>query len=221
MNAMRILRSILTPAVRLELTARLERDAIAGILDDTFASYDEQRPSLPREASTGGRIVVHLAALTIGLYRALVARDIAEEEARKLTAGVTWRLYEKMAALPTALSRIRARTSYDAVKRATDAFRRFPFSAPSYVMEDVAGGDDVVAFDVRRCPVAEYFRAQGLGELCVESWCNLDFSLATKWGARLERSHTIAGGARDCDFRWRVEPVRKSPDGDHSAFDSE
>jgi ubiquinone biosynthesis protein len=148
--------------------------------------------------------MVHLAALTIGLYRALLGRGIAEAEARSLTAGVTSRVYEKMAALPTALSRVGARSPHDRVKRATDLFRRFPFSAPSYDMVDVEGGSDVVAFDVRRCPVAEHFRAQGLGELCVESWCNLDFPLAEKWGARLERSQTIAGGSTHCDFRWRV-----------------
>jgi ubiquinone biosynthesis protein len=109
-----------------------------------------------------------------------------------------------MATAPTALSRVGARSPFHRVKRATDLFRRFPFSAPSYEMIDVEAADNVVAFDVRRCPVAEHFRAQGLGALCVESWCNLDFPLAEKWGARLERSQTIAEGATHCDFRWRV-----------------
>jgi ubiquinone biosynthesis protein len=61
-----------------------------------------------------------------------------------------------------------------------------------------------VAFDVRRCPVAEHFRAEGLSQLCVESWCNLDYAVAEKWGARLERTTTLAEGAERCDFRWCV-----------------
>jgi ubiquinone biosynthesis protein len=78
---------------------------------------------------------------------------------------------------------------------------------------DVPGGEDVVAFDVRRCPVAEYFRAQGLSQVCVDAWCNLDLPLARKWGARLERTGTLAQGAERCDFRWHLEskPDTRSP----------
>ncbi len=204
MNTMRALRPVLATAAQGSLSARFNRGAIRAILDDTFADYEARRSELPREASAGGRLMVHLAALTIGLYRSLLGRGLARSEARSLTAGVTWRAYAKIAAVPTALSRVGARSTTDRVKRATDLFRYFPFSAPSYDMVDVASGADVVAFDVRRCPVAEYFLAEGLGELCVESWCNLDFPLAEMWGARLERRTTIAAGADRCEFRWRV-----------------
>jgi ubiquinone biosynthesis protein len=74
-------------------------------------------------------------------------------------------------------------------------------------MVDVPAESNVVAFDVRRCPVAEYLSAQGLSELCVEAWCNLDVPLASKWGARLERTGTLAQGAERCDFRWHLEVV--------------
>jgi ubiquinone biosynthesis protein len=150
--------------------------------------------------------MVHLAAMTIGLYRALLARDVDEERARELTARVTWRAYEKMASVPTVLSRIGSHSRRDRLVRATDLFRRFPFGAPAYEMIDVPADVDVVAFDVRRCPVAEHFIAQGLGALCVASWCDLDFPLAEIWGAELKRSTTIAGGGTSCDFRWRVRP---------------
>ncbi|MCA9688548.1 MAG: L-2-amino-thiazoline-4-carboxylic acid hydrolase [Nannocystaceae bacterium] len=217
MNPMRFLKPALTPSARRGLATRFNRSEIADILDDTFAAYDEQRPQLIREPSAGGRLMVHLAALTVGLYRAITARGVCEDEARALTAAVTWRIYEKMASIPSALARVSAHTAFDFLKRATDLFRRFPFSAPSYVMEDVASNDDVVAFDVRRCPVAEHFRSQGLGELCVASWCNLDVPLAQRWGAQLERSRTIAGGASHCDFRWRVIAAdQQSAAGDRS-----
>lgn len=176
-----------------------------------FADYETQRPGLPREASLGGRLMVHLAALTIGLYRALLTRGNAEDEARSLTARVTARAYEKMSSIPTTLSRLGARSARDRVQRATGLFRRFPFSPPAYQMVDVESAADVVAFDVRRCPVAELFRARGLAELCLEAWCNLDFALAESWGARLERRTTLAEGATHCDFRWRVKrPPRRS-----------
>ncbi len=204
MSAVRRLRPVFAPAVQRQLRSRFDGASIHAILEDALADYEAQLPDILQENTIGGRIMVHLAALTIGLYRALVARGTSAADARDLTAGVTSQVYGKLAIAPTLISRIGSGTSRDRLKRATDVFRRFPFSAPSYQMADRAGGDGVVAFDVRRCPVAEYFRSQDLGDLCVESWCHLDFALAERWGARLERTTTIAGGATHCDFRWRV-----------------
>jgi len=62
----------------------------------------------------------------------------------------------------------------------------------------------VAAFNCLKCPVAEYFRSHHLSELCVNTWCKLDYPLARQWGAELERTGTIAGGAPVCDFRWHA-----------------
>lgn len=150
--------------------------------------------------------MVHLAALTAGFYRALVARGVLEGEARRLTAGVTWLVYEKLAAVPWTLSVIAAQSQAARLERTMRLVRGFPFQAPSYQRVDLTAGSDVVAFDVLRCPVADYLRAQGLSQLCVDAWCNLDGPLASKWGARLERTGTLAQGAPRCDFRWHFGP---------------
>lgn len=207
----RLLRRALAPAVRRALGGRFSAAEITFILDEAFRNYEQQRPRLPRERGLGARAMVHFAALTAGFYRALVAQRTSEEDARRLTATVTWLVYEKMAAVPWGLARLTRRTPYGRLQRATRAFRRFPFGAPGYDMVDIPSDPDVVAFDVRRCPVAEYFRAEGLPQVCVDAWCNLDVPLATQWGARLERSGTLAQGAGRCDFRWRVEGERKKP----------
>ena len=206
MSTLRLLKPLLALPVRHELASGFDSATIESIVSATFVDYESQRPQIPSETAAGGRLMVHCAALTIGLYRALVAHGVARLQARSLTAAITWRVYKKLAAVPTGLTKLPGRSTRDRVKRATDLFRRFPFSAPSYVMVDVVDEPETVAFDVRRCPVAEYFLAQGLPELCVESWCNLDIPLAEKWGAHLERSQTIVGGADHCDFRWRVRP---------------
>jgi len=206
---MRLLEPLLAATARGALRERFSADEIARILDDAFADYSGQRARLPMERQAGGRLMVHFAALTAGVYRALRARDVSERDARRLTAEMTWRVYEKLAAVPWAIARATRASAFGRLERATRLFRAFPFGAPSYDMADVPAEAGVVAFDVRRCPVAEYFRAEGLSELCAEAWCNLDVPLATKWGARLERSTTLAQGADRCDFRWRVEPDRK------------
>ena len=53
----------------------------------------------------------------------------------------------------------------------------------------------------------EFFRSHGMQKLCRETWCELDFPLAEKWGGELERTTTLAEGASRCDFRWKTAPV--------------
>ena len=175
-----------------------------GIIDEAFRRYLAEASKLPAEQSIGGRMMVHCAGVTAALYRVLVDEGLGLVDAREQTARVTAAIYEQMAEIPWLVAKLSGRSPHARLKRATDAFRRFPFSAPAYLIQDVAADEQTVAFDVRRCPVAEYFRAQGLADLCVESWCNLDFPLAEKWGARLERTTTLARGGQRCDFRWRV-----------------
>jgi hypothetical protein len=204
----RLLRPLLAPAVRRALRGRFSSPDIHGVLDDAFNDYQRKRPRLAKEKAFGARLMVHLAALTAGFYRSLRARDVTDEDARRLTADMAWRVYEKMAAVPWLIARLTKASPYERLKRATQLFRHFPFRAPSYDMVDVEAAADVVAFDVRRCPVSEYFQAEGLPQVCVDAWCNLDVPLAKKWGARLERTGTLAQGARRCDFRWHVEKGR-------------
>jgi hypothetical protein len=45
---------------------------------------------------------------------------------------------------------------------------RFPFNAPGYLIEAVAA-DSGIAFDVVRCPIANYFSGQGAVDLCSAS----------------------------------------------------
>ena len=187
------------------LTEQFAEDRAREVLDTAFLRYESEAPSLAREQDLGGRLMVHCAALTASVYRVLIDEGLSEVDARALAAKVTGAVYCRMAEVPWLIARLSARSPLVRLRRATNAFRRFPFSSPSYRMEDVPGDERTVAFDVKRCPVAEYFRAQGLTELCVESFCNLDFALATKWGARLERPSTLASGAELCDFRWHLE----------------
>ncbi|MEP6895030.1 MAG: L-2-amino-thiazoline-4-carboxylic acid hydrolase, partial [Chloroflexota bacterium] len=99
---------------------------------------------------------------------------------------------------------------FQRLKVATDAFRSFPFGSPAYLWQDVDAGEGVVGFDCLRCPVAEYFESHNLSELCVQTFCKLDFPLAEQWGATLERTGTIASGAPHCDFRWRYRSQNES-----------
>ncbi|MEZ4449790.1 MAG: L-2-amino-thiazoline-4-carboxylic acid hydrolase [Nannocystaceae bacterium] len=63
-------------------------------------------------------------------------------------------------------------------------------------------GSAEFGFDVRRCPITEYARAQGAPEI-VPVICRLDDAMAAHLKhLRLERSGTLGGGAERCDFRY-------------------
>jgi len=195
-------------ALRAPAANTLERwyapETAARIVDEALRRFAEERGSLSVEAGIGGAVMVRLAALTACLYRVLLSSGLTPEEARSRTAEVAWAIYHRMGFVPGAVARFAGRTPEARLRAATDLFRHFPFGPPSYDMRDVDAGAGVVAFDVRRCPVAEYFEEQGLTELCAAAFCDLDHRLAQDWSAALTREHTLARGDDRCDFRWRA-----------------
>jgi ubiquinone biosynthesis protein len=201
-----LLKLLVTPAARRALRGSLRPAEVAPALRATWRIYDQIVPSIPKESTWGGRLMVRLAACAISLYRALLRMNVPGEEAARLVSTAAWLVYEKMALAPRVLAALVARDPLRRLRIATDLFRWFPFGPPSYRMADVPAEAGVVAFDVLRCPVAEFFRQEGHPELCVRTFCDLDFPLARSWGASLERTGTLAGGAGRCDFRWRTPP---------------
>lgn len=196
------LRPFLCAAAEHELGARFSKEEVGRITRSALDDFAAERPALSAETG-GARVMVHLAALSLGLYRALSAR-VEEAAARRLTASVTWRLLRSLVAIPTAVAALTAPAGADRLRRVTDLVRRYPFGPPGYQVVDVADAGCPAAFDVLRCPVADYFRTRGLADLCVELFCDLDHRLAAEWGVELARARTLASGQDRCDFRWHL-----------------
>ena len=176
--------------------------------------YRALEPSVPRHATIGADLTVHLAAFTIAMYRVLMQKGHPRQEATQLVSNMVWQAYTKMGEVPWIVSGRLGQDSYQRLRFCVDAFLTFPFGSPGYQWENVDGGERVCAFNITRCPVAEYFHAQGLDTLCVQTWCNQDFALARQWGgATLERTGTLAGGAPCCDFRWHARAAREAGGG--------
>lgn len=181
---------------------RFSRSDVDGILRRLWRTFDELAPYIPAQPTLGARMNVRLACATVAAYRALVESGVEGRQAADLIADIGWAVYEKWSVLPKLISRAATRSPVRRLAIATGLFRRFPFTPPGYIMEDVPA-DDHVAFDVLRCPVAEYFQEQGLSDVCVATWCNQDYALAEVWGGRFERGGTLIEGADRCDMRWR------------------
>jgi ubiquinone biosynthesis protein len=178
---------------------------VDAILTESWDRYYELEPALPIERTLGAVFTTHLAALTLAMHETLLRHGFAAEESYRLIHDIGWKFYTQMGEPPLLFAAAFTRDPKKRLRLATDLFRLFPFGSPGYAWRDVSSTEEVVAFDCTRCPVAEFFARHRASELCVQTWCNLDFPLAQKWGGRLERTGTIAMGADHCDFRWHIE----------------
>lgn len=190
-------------------TTTLADDADA-VLAEMWKGYYALEPSLPIERTLGAVFTTHLAVLTLAMHRTLQARGLDEETSYGLIHDIGWRFYTHMGEPPLLFASAFTRDPDKRLRLATDLFRLFPFGAPSYLWHDVPSPEGVVAFDCVRCPVAELFAKHDASELCVRTWCQLDFPLAEQWGGRLEREGTIAMGRERCDFRWHRRGKRSA-----------
>jgi L-2-amino-thiazoline-4-carboxylic acid hydrolase len=173
-------------------------------LRDTWARYDERAQSLPHQPTIGSTMNVRLACFTLSFFEALQATGVERAYAAELIADAAWRVYRQWARLAVGLARLWPRRAtalgFARIDREGRASLRFPFNAPGYVVETVES-DRGTAFDVVRCPVARYFAAAGAADLCLASWCNLDYALADLTREKLSRTKTLVGGQDRCDFR--------------------
>jgi ubiquinone biosynthesis protein len=200
-----LFRALIDPTARRILADRYGADGHA-ILDQIWTDVAERWGKLPPQTTLGATITVRLAAMTATAYETLFAKTNSAQTATQCVYDIAWALYKKLGTAAWMTSGILSRNRARRLRLATTAFRTFPFSAPSYVWEDVPAPEGGVSFNCLHCPVADYFKTQHLSELCVRTWCALDFPLAANvWNAGLIRSGSIAGGASTCDFRWQTQ----------------
>ena len=204
-----VLKAVANPYIRKILADEYTDAQVDEIISRTWLRYLDLEPSIPIQKTLGARFTVHAAAAMIALYEALTA---TKENAANLIYQIGWEVYTVMGDLPWFAGGAFTQDGFQRLKVATDAFRSFPFGSPAYLWQDVDAGAGVVGFDCVRCPVAEYFASHNQSELCVQTFCKLDFPLAEQWEATLERTGTIASGAPQCDFRWRHTPQNNSSD---------
>ena len=144
--------------------------------------------------------------VTFSFFEELLAAGTERRYAIELVADATWQVYRMWARLTSAVGHLTpgksalAFASSKTADRGSTVHLRFPFNAPGYVIETVQA-EHGTAFDVVHCPVASYFRERGAADLCLASWCNLDFPLSEQTHQKLVRTKTLVQGADHCDFR--------------------
>jgi len=186
---------------------RFTRTDVNDLLGAAWVHYAENVGKLRPEPTIGSRMNVRLACFTMSFFNALLAVDTDREYAIELVADAAWKVYRLWSIIALGLAYVtpgkRTALAFAVGKHGEhqrDVSLRFPFNAPGYLIETVPA-DSGTAFDVVRCPIADYFRAQGAVDLCSASWCNLDYALAELTHEKLARTKTLVRGDDRCDFR--------------------
>jgi len=172
------------------------------ILKGYWQRYLILKPEVPLMPSLGGGIMVQLAAMSTAFYLELTSRGKDEKTVTKMFYDIAWIVYEKIGKYTWKLTRWNKKSNIDRLILATRLFRKFPFNSPSYEWSEQPSLNHTVCFNCLKCPVAAYFETKNLSKFCVETWCALDFPLAQLWNGKLERTGSIAAGAKVCDFKW-------------------
>lgn len=190
---------------------RFTRADVDRFLKGSWARYGAQTSTLPSQPTVGSAMNVRLACFTMAFFDELLANGVKRDYAIEIVADAAWRVYRLWARIALAVRRLSPRTTmtlgFATVRRSgrEEAISlRFPFNAPGYLIEPVAA-ERGVAFDVVQCPVAGYFRGRNAADLCVASWCNLDYALAEMTHETLVRTKTLVSGDDRCDFRLRAD----------------
>ena len=188
--------------------------SVSDLMKQTWARYYELEPTVAIQPTLGAVFSTHAAALILAMHETLLRHGVVAAESHRLIYDIGWSVYRQMAEPPLLIASAFTRDPRKRLKLATDLFRSFPFGSPSYEWRDVPSPDGAIAFDCVKCPVAEFFASHDASELCIQTFCRLDYPLAEIWGGKLERTGTIASGAGHCDFRWYP---RRAPDAPASA----
>jgi len=176
----------------------------AQIWDSTTAWQSRLAPTRPRH-SASVNIMMRQMEWNCALYRALKDHGTSHDEAGPLVEAVGLDVYRPSPIALFKLSRLRSAKREARVKWVLGLLTRHFFSSPFIHRHLPPERGEVVAFDVTLCPLADYFKDQGLPELTPYAACNLDHGAARAFGVDLVRSQTIADGSEYCDFRWRFK----------------
>ena len=179
---------------------------------DSQAEQQRLREGRTGRHAPGLYLLLRYLEWDCALYLVLRRRGWSEADAGAAITEINWAILGPPIALAHALSRLRSGQAGRRVAWLLDALFLLVFTAP-FRRRAVPPGQGL-SFDVLVCPLADYFRRQGLPELTHHAACQLDYRMARDWGVQLHRRQTLAGGGDHCDFRFRV--VVEDPQRDAS-----
>jgi ubiquinone biosynthesis protein len=174
---------------------------VQNILAQAWEIYLTSAPSLPRQPRVRLWAVMNFACLTLSAYRAMLAFGIEKEYAIQLIYDLVWDVTSRSVRTANQFTTLFVQDNMRRMKILVDQVMKVLFSKPAY---QTTNGklEDGFFMDVHTCPVADYMITNQAADLCVNTWCAVDFGLVDIIGGRLERSGTRSTGEEKCDFRF-------------------
>ena len=176
-------------------------DKSAQVWCSTRAWQIRLAPDRPHH-SASVNLMMRYMEWSCALYQAVQEHGMSQAEAGALVETIMLEVYQPVPAAWFKLSRLRSAKRETRVKWILGMITRYFFASP--FRHRSLPSKTGVAFDVTLCPLADYFKDQGVPELTPHAACNLDYGAAREFGVELVRSHTIADGVAHCDFRWKI-----------------
>lgn len=198
---------------------RFTRADIRALLAESWVRYEAHAAEIPHERSAGARLWLLNGALIIGAIQAAIDRGVERDYAIELVGDAAWIIYRRFMAVPDAIVRLVTRDPARRLARDTRLIMDvFPFGPGSYCKRWI-DSDRGGVFLVTRCPYQELHHKllspEDARDFCQGTACNLDYPLAEMWGGHLERSQTLVGGGKYCDFRYVTgRPAARADDTD-------
>jgi hypothetical protein len=172
---------------------------IRALLNSAWEKYESKINELEKQGSLGNWLVMNFAYLTLAAYQVLVdngtEKDVAIERIRELTWDIssTWAIWGKN------LTKYIYRNQMNQLNYFVGIVMKTLFSPPGYKFER-GKTENGYYLDVKLCPVADLMIANDAADLCITTWCGVDFGLVDILGGNLQRKGTLAMGEKKCDF---------------------
>ncbi|MEO1205254.1 MAG: L-2-amino-thiazoline-4-carboxylic acid hydrolase [Pseudomonadota bacterium] len=182
-------------------------DEWANIWRATCKWQSRLAPSRPRHSASVNLMMRHME-WSCALYQALKDHGMNQDEAGTLIEVIAMDDYRPVPTTWSRFAKLRSNKPETRVKWILGLITQYFFTAPFVHRHLQAEAGVAVAFDVTVCPLASYFKDQGVPELTPHAACNIDHCLADAFNVELVRTQTIADGAEYCDFRWKFPPTK-------------
>ncbi len=168
------------------LSGQLPQNSIYELNTNIWKNYGIRVTDLEKQNTFGSKVMVKLSLLTLMIFQQLVNQKLPDHKAIQLTAKINWIIYEKLTNRFWVFTRVFSKRPIKRVGKAMNFFiKYFPYRRPGYEMEILKTENTEYAFNVYKCPAAEFFNKHDRSDLCVASWCDLDYPLAKKWEVTL------------------------------------
>ncbi len=184
-------------------------DKSAQVWRSTQTWQSQLAPKRPRNSGSAGvNFMMRYLEWSSALFRAVQEHGMSKAEAAVLVETIMTDVYRPVPAAMFKFSRLRSAKREVRVRWILRNITSHFLPAPPFCYRHLPA-ETGVAFDITRCPFADYFKDQGITELTEPAAGNMDYVMAEEWGVELDRTQTIADGAAHCDFRW-IFPVAGS-----------